>query len=71
MLYAGQVQLMQAKPDQGGLQHPAALGSFGHRQSLTSGRKRGYRGTNIMGMPGVFKTVIAGDCLIKEEKEQS
>jgi len=31
LLYAGQVQLMQVKPAQGRLQHPAALGSFGHK----------------------------------------
>lgn len=29
---AGQVQLMQVKPDRGRLEHPAALGSFGHRE---------------------------------------
>lgn len=29
---AGQVQVMQIKLDQGRLEHPAALGSFGHRE---------------------------------------
>ena len=71
LLCAGQVQLMQVKPDQGQLQHPAALETFGHRHSLTSGARRGSRGTNVMGMPGMFKSVIAGDCLTKEEKEES
>lgn len=71
LLYAGQVQLMQVVPDQESLWHPAALQSFGHWQSLTPGRKGGCKGTNIMGMPGVFKSIVAGDCLTKEEKEES
>lgn len=61
---------MQVKPDWVRLKHPAALGSFGHREHNLV-RKRRYCGTNITVMPGIFKLVIVGDCLVKEEKRES
>lgn len=63
LLCAGQMQLIQVKLDQGQLQHPR---EFCSREEFDLRGLGGCRGTNEMGMRGMFKSVTAGGDCIKQ-----
>lgn len=67
---SGQVQLMQVKADQGRLEHPATLGSFGHREHNLCDEEQ-ILGCKYNGNVRMFKLVIAGNYLVKGEKGES